>query len=165
MALQEKKTVNKRRNIKEIRQLDSNGNLVAVYDSVKKAAAITGISKSYITNVFYGFNKAAAGYRWEAVYYQPGKTKQVVKKENPSRLSEEMERETEEYLEKVNGGTKIRRCVGINNVGEWCNATFLSEGKHERKCPRCQGKQEVMPQHKLFAPVNRTYLLQHNALL
>lgn len=157
--------MNTRRNIKEIRQLDLNGNLVAVYDSVKKAAATTGVSKSYITNVFYGFNKAAAGYQWEAVYCQPTESKQVIKKENPSKLSEEREREIEEYLEKVNGGTRIRHCVGINDMGKWCNTKFLSKGKHERKCPKCREKQDDILPHKLFTSDNYTYFLQQNALL
>lgn len=49
---------------KAIEQLDQEGNLIKVHSSIKKAAAVMGISPCTISHVLSGRNKTAAGYKW-----------------------------------------------------------------------------------------------------
>lgn len=157
--------MNRRRDVKEIRQFDLNGNLVATYESVKRAAVTVGLTMSSIRNIIYGFSKTSAGYHWEAVYYQPSKNKQVRKKEYPSRLTDREEREIKEFIEQVNGGTRMRHCIGIDDRDKLCDNRFLSNGAFERKCPKCRERQYGILPRKLILSNNYTHFLQQRIVL
>lgn len=154
-----------KRNIREIRQLSLDGHLITVYENVKGAAAAVGVAKSSIRNIFYGYNKTAAGYKWEAVYCQPTETKRVIKSEDPSKVTEKEERVIVEFLEEINSNTTERRCIGIDSDGNFCNKEFLSTGRHERKCRKCRKTHEGTPPHRTFISKEYAYLLQHEELL
>ena len=149
-----------RRNIKEIHQLDIDGNLVATYESLKLAAITVGLTISSIRNIILGYSKTAAGYQWKAVYYQPGENKPVRKNGHPSRLRDEQEQEIKEFMEKVNGGTRMRRCIGIDDMDKLCSNTFLSNGAFERKCPKCRERQDGFLPRKLILSNNYRHYLQ-----
>lgn len=54
--------------LKKVRQIDKDGNVVAVYPGVIKATKALGLkSKSAITNCIAGISKTCCGYRWEYV--------------------------------------------------------------------------------------------------
>ena len=50
---------------KMVCQLDLDGNMIRVWDSVKEASDSVGISASNISNVCAGRNETAAGYKWK----------------------------------------------------------------------------------------------------
>lgn len=51
---------------KGVSQLDSDGNVVAIYESANLAASLTGIKLDRINKVLAGTSRSAGGYTWVA---------------------------------------------------------------------------------------------------
>jgi group I intron endonuclease len=60
-----KKTLESSKKYKKILQLDLDGNLIKIWDGVIIASKELLINRSSITNVCYGRNKTAGGYKWK----------------------------------------------------------------------------------------------------
>lgn len=52
------------RKTRKVRQLDTNGNIIAIYDSIAKAGRAMKISGCHISNVCRGEKATAGGFRW-----------------------------------------------------------------------------------------------------
>lgn len=52
---------------KMVQQIDNNGNVVAVYKSIKYASDITGIGRRNINNALCGWSSTAGGFTWKYV--------------------------------------------------------------------------------------------------
>lgn len=53
------------KNRQPVRQLDTNGNVIAEFSSVKAAGLSVGVGSDAISHVCRGVNKTAGGFRWE----------------------------------------------------------------------------------------------------
>lgn len=52
---------------KKVQQIDSYGNTIAVYKSIKYASIVTGIGRTNINNALCGWSETAGGYFWQYV--------------------------------------------------------------------------------------------------
>jgi hypothetical protein len=52
---------------KRVQQIDSYGNTIAVYKSIKYASIVTGIGRTNINNALRGWSETAGGYFWQYV--------------------------------------------------------------------------------------------------
>ena len=54
-------------NKKKILKLDSDGNVIAQYDSLKDACEINNLNMGHVSEVCSGKRKTAGGYHWEYI--------------------------------------------------------------------------------------------------
>jgi len=63
--IEQKRLIAKRGVKRSVAQIDRDGNLVAVFPSVKSAADAVGISAKAITNNLRGWAKSSGGFLWK----------------------------------------------------------------------------------------------------
>lgn len=111
---------------KRVEQYDCDGNLVAVYKSMKEACEKTGVDKSLLTKVCKGKRKTAGGYQWK--YEDDERDMKAYRRVAHNRRRVRQLDMSDKEIKVFNSLTEAGRAFGINadkTIGDVCRG----EGK------------------------------------